>query len=305
LSRFIEGWDVGVHDLSLRAVAGFFAAELFLCSGSAFAQTSLDANAPIQLHPPTIQLHLPAKKPPPHRHEATPDKLQMGAPSLPRTPAKPISAALPPSPSHAERRRAVEETLVAPAARNDPTGFSFDVAPASPKPAPAKPPAAQKQPSASAPINKARAVAVPRKSMSTASLQSSPTKTAPPLPPEKLAAHANDHAGLMKQGEILFPPADAAPQAGSVDQLKALAAALNTALDSGSGRVELEAYAGPPGDKSSDARRLSLRRALATRQLLIDGGVPANRIDVRALGGIDDHGNSDRVDIFLGGASGG
>ena len=56
------------------------------------------------------------------------------------------------------------------------------------------------------------------------------------------------------------------------------------------------------GDKSSESRRLSLRRALAIRQLLIDKGIPANRIDVKAMGGIDDHGNADRVDIWLRGA---
>ena len=74
---------------------------------------------------------------------------------------------------------------------------------------------------------------------------------------------------------------------------------LTTALESGSSRVQLEAYGGAPGDKSSDARRLSLKRALAVRQLLIDNGVPSNRIDVRAMGGIDDKGPTDRVDVFL------
>ena len=122
------------------------------------------------------------------------------------------------------------------------------------------------------------------------------------MPKEKSPDNSNSHAGLAKQGEVLFPHAEADPEANGTEQLKTLAGALNAALDSGSGRVELEAYGGPPGDKSSDARRLSLRRALATRQLLIDNGVPANRIDVRALGGTDDHGNADRVDIFLSGS---
>jgi outer membrane protein OmpA-like peptidoglycan-associated protein len=108
---------------------------------------------------------------------------------------------------------------------------------------------------------------------------------------------------MAKQSEILFPHANADPEASGAEQLKTLAAALNSALDSGHGRVELEAYGGPPGDKSSDSRRLSLRRALAVRQLLIDSGVPSDRIDVKALGGIDDHGNADRVDVFLSGNS--
>jgi len=60
----------------------------------------------------------------------------------------------------------------------------------------------------------------------------------------------------------------------------------------------VEAYGGTLGDKSSDARRLSLRRALTVRQLLIDNGVPSDRIDVRALGGAE-QGMPDRVDVFV------
>ena len=56
---------------------------------------------------------------------------------------------------------------------------------------------------------------------------------------------------------------------------------------------------GSEGDKGSDARRLSLKRALAIRQVLIDDGVPAERIDVRAMGGVDDTGPADRVDVFV------
>ncbi|HVZ27227.1 MAG TPA: OmpA family protein, partial [Rhizomicrobium sp.] len=58
-------------------------------------------------------------------------------------------------------------------------------------------------------------------------------------------------------------------------------------------------YGGEKGDKGSDARRLSLKRALAIRQVLIDDGVPSERIDVRAMGGADDGGPADRVDVFV------
>ena len=68
----------------------------------------------------------------------------------------------------------------------------------------------------------------------------------------------------------------------------------------GSGsRIQLLAYGGDKGDKGSDARRLSLKRALAIRQVLIDDGVPSERIDVRAMGGADDGGPADRVDVFI------
>ena len=82
-------------------------------------------------------------------------------------------------------------------------------------------------------------------------------------------------------------------------KLKMLAGDLNSALDAGARRVQLDAFGGAPRDKSSDARRVSLKRALVIRQLLIDDGVPSSRIDVRAMGGIDDNGNADRVDVYV------
>jgi len=70
------------------------------------------------------------------------------------------------------------------------------------------------------------------------------------------------------------------------------------ALNAGAQKVQLEAYGGPRGDKSSDSRRLSLKRALVVRELLIEDGVPSETIDVRAMGGADDTGAADRVDVF-------
>jgi outer membrane protein OmpA-like peptidoglycan-associated protein len=64
-------------------------------------------------------------------------------------------------------------------------------------------------------------------------------------------------------------------------------------------RVELQAFGGAKGDKGSDARRLSLKRALAIRQVLIEDGVNADRIDVHAMGGVDDTGPTDRVDVYV------
>ncbi|MEQ8267456.1 MAG: OmpA family protein [Parvibaculum sp.] len=66
-----------------------------------------------------------------------------------------------------------------------------------------------------------------------------------------------------------------------------------------SGRLELKAYAGPPHDKSSTARRLSLRRALSVRRELINNGIVVERIHVRSFGGTSDSGPQDRVDIKL------
>lgn len=66
-----------------------------------------------------------------------------------------------------------------------------------------------------------------------------------------------------------------------------------------SGRLQLRAYAGPPNDNSSAARRLALRRALNVRRELITKGIVAERIHVRALGGVRDSGPQERVDITL------
>ncbi|HEY7978744.1 MAG TPA: OmpA family protein [Rhizomicrobium sp.] len=106
-------------------------------------------------------------------------------------------------------------------------------------------------------------------------------------------------SNLSKRTEILFPRGATDPGTATINKLRSVASELNTLLGAGAQRVQLEAYGGTPGDKSSDARRLSLKRALVIRQILIEDGVPGERIDVRAMGGIDDHGAPDRVDVFV------
>jgi outer membrane protein OmpA-like peptidoglycan-associated protein len=118
------------------------------------------------------------------------------------------------------------------------------------------------------------------------------TRTAPPKP------RSQDHAGLAKRSEILFAEGAVDPGPETVTDLRKIAPSLTAALK-GTARIQLEAFGGAPGDKSSDARRLSLKRALTVRALLIENGVPAERIDVRALGGAEDGGAPDRVDVFL------
>jgi outer membrane protein OmpA-like peptidoglycan-associated protein len=116
--------------------------------------------------------------------------------------------------------------------------------------------------------------------------------TAPP-------ASGVETPGLSKRSVILFAPQAADPAQSALGAIKFLAGDLNSAMTSASSRVQIQAYGGNRGDKGSDARRLSLKRALAIRQVLIDDGVPAERIDVRAMGGVDDTGPADRVDVFV------
>ena len=128
------------------------------------------------------------------------------------------------------------------------------------------------------------------------------TAAVPPRPqivPAQKTLANESHSGLAKRGAVMFEKGASDPSPAQFNGVKLLASDVDSALESGASRVELEAYGGTPGDKSSDARRLSLKRALAVRQLLIDNGVPSARIDVRAMGGVDDHGAPDRVDIFV------
>jgi outer membrane protein OmpA-like peptidoglycan-associated protein len=105
--------------------------------------------------------------------------------------------------------------------------------------------------------------------------------------------------GFTRRSEILFPRGDPDVSSSTVDKMRAVAADLSTLLGAGASRVQLDAYGGAPGDKGSDARRLALKRALGIRQLLIEDGIPSEKIDVRALGGISDNGAPDRVDVLI------
>jgi outer membrane protein OmpA-like peptidoglycan-associated protein len=291
-------------------------------------QFTPDANGPIHLHMPT-HLHMPARHAAPKRHKAAVTAAVSAAPpsTAEAAPidfgsAAPSPAAAPPPPppkkvaaprqaparavastptrpaSYAERRKAVREVLAGPASATSTSNSAADVsAPDAAIPfsfdSAAPPPPASKPAARPAPP-KTKSSAVERHRPELASLGLAPKQPEAPAKPK-----GDPHAGMTRQGQVLFSGTDIDPQAGSGDDVKTIATALNSALDAGAARVELEAYGGPKGDKSSDARRLSLRRALAVRQLLIDNGVPAERIDVKAQGGTDDSGTPDRVDVFV------
>lgn len=122
---------------------------------------------------------------------------------------------------------------------------------------------------------------------------------APPAHTPAKGSDATAQTGLAKRGAIIFEHNATDPNPSQLDGIKLLAGDLNSALEAGATQIELEAFGGAPGDKSSDARRIALKRALAIRQLLIDNGVPSNRIITRAMGGITDSGEPDRVDIYV------
>ncbi len=64
-------------------------------------------------------------------------------------------------------------------------------------------------------------------------------------------------------------------------------------------RIQLIGYAGGGVGSPSQARRLSLFRALSVRTHLMKQGIRSTRMDVRALGNKVDDGPPNRVDIVV------
>lgn len=239
---------------------------------------------------------------PPAQTKSTSDDLSWGVdspvaqqPAARPAPAKKQvkAAVVPPKPARIERRTAaVAASATSPPAQSEsgdmPFSFETPGGQRASSPVAAPPP----------PANSAQRVPT-RKAPRVASLERPPVETTTRAKAEK-PARAVSHSAQTRQGEVVFASGSTDPDAASYQQMKSLAATVNTALSAGAGGVEVDAYGGTAGDKSSDARRLSLRRALAVRQLLIDNGVPADRISVRALGGVEDQGKPDRVDVYVG-----
>lgn len=119
----------------------------------------------------------------------------------------------------------------------------------------------------------------------------------PAAPPAQVAAIAPDRA---------VPDGKATPvsfSAGSATLADAAKETLGSVAKTMSGdtelRLQIVAYATGDDDNASQARRLSLSRALAVRSYLIDQGIRSTRMDVRALGNKFDAGPGDRVDLIV------
>jgi outer membrane protein OmpA-like peptidoglycan-associated protein len=118
-------------------------------------------------------------------------------------------------------------------------------------------------------------------------------------PPASTSSADSIGPGMTKRSVILFAAGAADPAQSALGAIKFLAGDLNASMSGPGSRIQILAYGGDRGDKGSDARRLSLKRALAIRQVLIDDGVASERIDVRAMGGAEDGGPADRVDVYV------
>jgi outer membrane protein OmpA-like peptidoglycan-associated protein len=208
---------------------------------------------------------------------------------------------------HAPKESAAQvgDTLLSEQPQSAPQPQSPAPRPHKPKPVQAPPPASEDTGDAGGlPLSLApeepHPVQKPRPHRQTASTTPPPATTSSAASNIVAAQQTpGDKSNLSKRSEILFPRGATDPGTATINRMRGVAGELNTLLNAGAARVQLDAYGGPPGDKSSDSRRLSLKRALVVRQLLIEDGVPSERIDVRAMGGIDDSGAPDRVDVFV------
>jgi outer membrane protein OmpA-like peptidoglycan-associated protein len=74
---------------------------------------------------------------------------------------------------------------------------------------------------------------------------------------------------------------------------------LSLLLNNPDWRVQIQSFASSSNKNRSDARRTSLSRALSVRSHLIDHGVEASRMDVRALGTQTNRQPTDRIDLVF------
>ena len=249
-----------------------------------------DPNAPIMLHMPRKHAvrHVAQAKPKP--------KVETAAAAPPKEPAAQDTVPASALPKESAASLLMDEPVKPAPARPKPTPQKQVAAVKPPPPkqvvAAKKPP--PKKPAASSSQDVSAFVLSGDQSQSAAA----PPPAPQPAPPARVASLEPGGAELSKRSSILFAPGAEEPPATALDSVKAMTASLTAALWSGTAHVQIEAFGGKPGDKSSDARRLSLKRALIVRQLLIDDGIPSERIVVRAMGGASD-GAPDRVDIFV------
>jgi outer membrane protein OmpA-like peptidoglycan-associated protein len=259
-----------------------------------------DPDAPIVLHMPRKHVrHVAQAKPKPKVETAAapPPPNTVSVSALPKESAASLLMDEPIKQAPARAKPAPQKQV---AAIKPPPSAAPKQAP--PRQAPPKQIVAAKQPppkknDASSPQDVSAFVLSGDQSQSAATPPPAAAQPAPP-PPARVASVAPGGTELSKRSSILFAPGAEEPPPAALDSVKAMTASLTAALWSGTAHVQLEAFGGKPGDKSSDARRLSLKRALIVRQLLIDDGIPSERIVVRAMGGASD-GSPDRVDIFV------
>jgi outer membrane protein OmpA-like peptidoglycan-associated protein len=249
----------------------------------------------------------------PSGEAAAPPKIAIEPPPPPAKKVPPVeSAALPPPEGAAKEAAPVEPPPPPPPApsagkaNGAPAAKAAKEAPAAEPPAPPPPPPPEAKPAKG---NGAEAVAPPPPAPESKSANGKPAEAPPAAegvpPPPAAESKPAEVATLPPPGQAVATEKPiavgfAVGSAAIADQAKQTLAEIAQTLNANSElRLQIVAYASGNEDNASQARRLSLSRALAVRSLLIDSGVRSTRMDVRALGNKFDAGPGDRVDLTV------
>ncbi|RED49765.1 OmpA family protein [Aestuariispira insulae] len=245
------------------------------------------------------------------------------APPKPELPDAPVvEKAAPPAPQPMKVEEAPEKEVSQPAETT--TGETKTAAKPMPKPAKVEPPKAEPAPepeqkTESAAPKPAETSPTPAKAEPAAEeptvAENAPEKPAEESQPEAAEAKTEPAKANVVEEEtqvamidpnlvsetenslsIKFPDGISDLPAGVKPALDKLALRMESDEDL---RVQLLGYAAAKGESPSQARRMSLFRALSVRTYLMKKGVRSTRMDVRALGSKVESGNPDRVDIVI------
>lgn len=220
-------------------------------------------------------------------------------PPVPTSQARPATARLAPAREEPPKPAAPAPSMAAVPAPA-PAAPTPIVPPPPPAPAAAAPPPPPPAPAPTAPPPPPRVAAAPPPAAAPAP---APAAAPPPPPPPPAQTAARPPAALPPAAiggagpRLVFGAGSAELPAGADATLKDMAQRMNA---DESLRLQVVAYAEGTADQASQARRLSLSRALTVRSYLISQGVRSTRIDVRALGARASDGPADRVDLLIG-----
>ena len=127
----------------------------------------------------------------------------------------------------------------------------------------------------------------------------------------KVVAKSQNRANKIKKRRVITRPASSKGQGElaiifeseklelALGENKKLDRITSKLVDTPNQHIQLISYASTSSKNASAARRLSLLRALKIRNKLIENGVAATKMSVRALGNRVKSGSPDRVDIIM------
>lgn len=242
--------------------------------------------------PPKKVAQAKAPQPPKKAAPAAPVKQAAVAPPAPpvkTVPAAPKVAAAPPPPKLAPKSAPVTAapTAIAPKTATVAKAAQLKDTTAAltpPPPPPVSPSADTAKQAPAAPAQQPAAPAAPTPQANDA---------APPAPSTQTASRG-DPAVQVSEVQVLFNSSEAGLSGPAKTSLESVAQAM---LEDDTSIVQLFAYAGQENIDATQARRLSLSRAMAVRAFLIGKGVRPARMQVRALGNKTTSGSPDRVDV--------